>query len=312
MLCPHCDYNVVGCESEICPECGQPYDRARLTAWAAACDSKALPCPDLDGRNLGLAVWGMTFFQPTRLGRLFSPSPSLERAFWFGMAMRGLSILPASIAALAVSDGKAAPGMLIAAPGIVGGSLACEYIPPRRLGEGVGYLGLGFILATAIGPSLGLSLAESYGYRASFGASAVLFGVATLLMLLIPHRRQLRVQEASTEHARIRLGDLFASELLIYAALAGIISLSNGVVNTFLNEPVIGPDYNDTGVDDATAPQPVLGEPRFPTPPIPETGFGPVVVNPSPETRAREDDESYGTGSSGLASLFSNLLGGGS
>ena len=85
-----------------------------------------------------------------------------------------------------------------------------------------------------------------------------------------------------------------------------------GVVNTFLNEPVIGPDYNDTGVDDATAPQPVFGEPRFPTPPIPETGVGPVTVNPSPDTRAREYDESYRTGSSGLAGLFSNLLGGGS
>lgn len=85
-----------------------------------------------------------------------------------------------------------------------------------------------------------------------------------------------------------------------------------GVVNTFLNEPVVGPDYNDTGVDDDTAPQPVLGEPRFPTPPIPETGVGPVTVNPSPDTRAREYDESYRTGSSGLAGLFSNLLGGGS
>jgi phospholipid/cholesterol/gamma-HCH transport system substrate-binding protein len=85
-----------------------------------------------------------------------------------------------------------------------------------------------------------------------------------------------------------------------------------GVVNTFLNEPVVGPDYNDTGVDDATAPQPVFGEPRFPTPPIPETGVGPVTVNPSPDSRAGEYDESYGTGSSGLAGLFSNLLGGGS
>ncbi|MFP5322665.1 MAG: MlaD family protein [Acidimicrobiia bacterium] len=85
-----------------------------------------------------------------------------------------------------------------------------------------------------------------------------------------------------------------------------------GVVNTFLNEPVVGPDYNDTGVDDSTAPEPVFGEPRFPTPPIPETRAGPVTVNPSPDTRARAYEGGGGSGSSGLAGLFSNLLGGGS
>lgn len=85
-----------------------------------------------------------------------------------------------------------------------------------------------------------------------------------------------------------------------------------GVVNTFLNEPVIGPDYNDTGVDDTTAPEPLLGEPRIPTPPVPETDVGPVTVNPSPETRAREYDENFGSEPSGLADLLTNLLGGGS
>lgn len=85
-----------------------------------------------------------------------------------------------------------------------------------------------------------------------------------------------------------------------------------GVVNAFLNEPVIGPDHNDAGVDDPTAPQPLFGEPRVPTPPIPETQLGPVIINPSPDTRAREYDESFGTAQPGLAALLSNLLGGGS
>src|SRR3546814_17949828 len=69
-----------------------------------------------------------------------------------------------------------------------------------------------------------------------------------------------------------------------------------GVVNTFLNEPVIGPDYNDVGVDDLTTPDPLLGEPRIPIPPIPETSLGPVTINPSPETR---DRKSVGEGKSG-------------
>lgn len=80
-----------------------------------------------------------------------------------------------------------------------------------------------------------------------------------------------------------------------------------GVVNAFLNEPVIGPDHNATGVDDQTAPEPMFGEPRIPAPPIPETELGPAIVNPSPDTRS-------GTSSSGsgLADLLGALLGGGS
>lgn len=78
-----------------------------------------------------------------------------------------------------------------------------------------------------------------------------------------------------------------------------------GVVNAFVNEPVIGPDHNATGVDDQTAPQPLLGEPRVPTPPIPETGVGPAIVNPSPETRAGASSSG-----NGLEALFDALLGG--
>lgn len=89
-----------------------------------------------------------------------------------------------------------------------------------------------------------------------------------------------------------------------------------GIVNTFLNEPVVGPDYNDAGVDDLSAPQPLLGEPRFPLPPIPETQFGPAIINPSPQTRAAGYERDSGSGSSsegfGLSALFSNMLGGGS
>lgn len=78
-----------------------------------------------------------------------------------------------------------------------------------------------------------------------------------------------------------------------------------GVVNAFVNEPVIGPDHNATGVDDQGAPQPLLGEPRVPTPPIPETGVGPAIVNPSPETRAGASSSG-----NGLEALLGALLGG--
>jgi len=87
-----------------------------------------------------------------------------------------------------------------------------------------------------------------------------------------------------------------------------------GGVTAFVNEPVIGPDHNDVGVDDQTAPDALLGEPRLPLPPIPETGLGPITINPSAQTRAEqyEQNRQSDRGSGGLAALLSNLLGGGS
>ncbi|MHB1319027.1 MAG: MFS transporter, partial [Anaerolineae bacterium] len=127
-------------------------------------------------------------------------------------------------------------GAAFSISGTTNTSLACSYVPPRRLGEGVGYLGLGYILATAVGPSLGLGLADAYGYQVSFGVSAALFALAASLMLLISYRHPQRApREAGERRPRIQLSDLFARELLIYALLAAIISLSNGVVNTFIS-----------------------------------------------------------------------------
>lgn len=126
LLCPHCDYNMSGSESPVCPECGQPVNRESLTAWAMTTGTDLLPCPHLDGHpEAGLIA--MSFFQPSRLGRLLSPRPDFARAYWFGMKMRGLSILPAGIAGLIVSDGAAAPILPASALGILVGSLIAEY-----------------------------------------------------------------------------------------------------------------------------------------------------------------------------------------
>lgn len=76
-----------------------------------------------------------------------------------------------------------------------------------------------------------------------------------------------------------------------------------GIVNAQLSEPIIGPDFNATGVDDSVAPAPLLGTPYLPVPPLPEGTLGPLTVNPD----GSADDSS----SSGLGALLDGLLGGG-
>jgi hypothetical protein len=86
-----------------------------------------------------------------------------------------------------------------------------------------------------------------------------------------------------------------------------------GIVNTFVHEPVIGPDYNQTGVDDSVAPDPLLGTPYVPLPPI-EGELGPLTVNPPTVqdggTGVAPQGQS-GSGAGDLASLLGVLLGGG-
>jgi phospholipid/cholesterol/gamma-HCH transport system substrate-binding protein len=72
-----------------------------------------------------------------------------------------------------------------------------------------------------------------------------------------------------------------------------------GVIDAYASEPRIGPNYNDVGPDDPRGPEPVLGQPRVPLPPVPGTDLGVIAVNPG----------AGGSSQSGLASLFAALYG---
>lgn len=55
-------------------------------------------------------------------------------------------------------------------------TLVSQIIPPKRMGEGIGYFGLSTSLAMSIGPAMGMSLMKEYGFTtlAITGAGAVL------------------------------------------------------------------------------------------------------------------------------------------
>lgn len=58
-------------------------------------------------------------------------------------------------------------------------------IPPTRRAEGTGYFALGSTLATALGPALGLFLAESFTYHLLFWVSLVTAGIGLILGLIL-------------------------------------------------------------------------------------------------------------------------------
>lgn len=90
LFCPHCSYNLRGIESERCPECGRPFDRAAL---------RVSRIPWVHRRQIGRVrafvqtVW-LASFQPGKLAEEINWSVSYSEAQRFRQAVILLNFLP--------------------------------------------------------------------------------------------------------------------------------------------------------------------------------------------------------------------------
>lgn len=123
-------------------------------------------------------------------------------------------------------------GVAFAFSGTVNVTMIATLVPRSRLGEGVGYYGLVNIVATAIGPSLGLSLGEAFGFGLSYSISGLLLFLAAGFALLIPIAKTLMPQNKARKG--IRLEDLVSFKVLPLALLGGLFSMSNGIISSYL------------------------------------------------------------------------------
>jgi len=73
-------------------------------------------------------------------------------------------------------------------------ALASQIIPPARMGEGLGYLGLGTTLALALGPFFGIWLVDEFGYLPLFIVVASFYAAGILMVSLLP-----KIKLASTD-----------------------------------------------------------------------------------------------------------------
>ena len=130
--------------------------------------------------------------------------------------------------------------------------MASYFIPASRMGEGMGYFGLGQVLATAIAPSIGIALAASYGYLVTFVVSAiVVVGVGVLALFLnmpeaavrpLTARPPLTAPPAGETSAgasvrvkkRFSLSLVVAREAVFLALIAGCISFVNSLETGFM------------------------------------------------------------------------------
>lgn len=112
-------------------------------------------------------------------------------------------------------------------------ALATTYMPQKRIGEGVGFMGLGYILATAISPNLGLEISTRFGFKYVFYLSFIVVMIAVVLISIIPYNPPNK-ETLTVNKFQIKINDFFASELTIFAILACLFTFMNGVIGSFL------------------------------------------------------------------------------
>ena len=123
-------------------------------------------------------------------------------------------------------------------------SFATEYIPKERLGEGVALTSFGVVLSIAIGPGIGLWLSDQFGYNICFLISNILCISGAIVISFLPYKHKRTKGEFQLK--KLKLSNMLAMEILPYAFLAGLFSISTQLANSFL--ALLAVDRNIPGV----------------------------------------------------------------
>ncbi len=111
-------------------------------------------------------------------------------------------------------------------------ALVTGFIPKERLGEGIGYYGIGQVLSAIIGPYLGVSIAEKSGFEQLFIIITILSFIAAALLFMLPYPKSQEGQKKSK--AKFSMSSMIAKEVIVYTIIGGIFSFGNGIVSAFL------------------------------------------------------------------------------
>lgn len=130
-------------------------------------------------------------------------------------------------------------GIAFGVSGTANLALVSEYIPDSKTGEGLGYFGIGQVIAQVAGPSLGVYIRDSMGYQMLYLIITVLTAGAVLILLFFSRNEKKEKEEANKRTApaarqRLSFHTLIAKECIVYALVAGLFSAGNGIVNSFL------------------------------------------------------------------------------
>ncbi|MBU9719900.1 MULTISPECIES: MFS transporter [Bacillaceae] len=111
-------------------------------------------------------------------------------------------------------------------------ALVAKYIPRNRIGEGLGYFGLGQVVAQVISPPMGVYIVDAYGFQLLFIVIALLSFIGAALLTLLRYPKSEKTEPKGK--TKVTIHSLFAKEVMVFAAIGGMFSFGNGIVSSFL------------------------------------------------------------------------------
>jgi MFS family permease len=112
-------------------------------------------------------------------------------------------------------------------------ALVSEHIPKERLGEGLGYFGLGQIISRICGPYIGVIIKDKFGYKNLFIIISILTILAVILLLIFKVEKT-NNQKIKKIDRSIGFENLIVKDCIVYALVSGLFSLGNGITSSFL------------------------------------------------------------------------------
>lgn len=131
-------------------------------------------------------------------------------------------------------------GLAFAVSGTATVALISSIVPRKHLGEGIGYHGITHIIATALGPNIGIFIANRFGYNTNFFFAGIAIIISSILITKIPYSHVAssnlseNLSDSDNNRKKISLDDLISFKVLPLALIGGIFSFMNGIVNSFL------------------------------------------------------------------------------
>jgi MFS family permease len=112
------------------------------------------------------------------------------------------------------------------------GTIVSLIVPKERSGEGIGYYGLSQILATAVGPFVGMFLSKYGSYGMIFIVCTIITGISFLISLLLSMPKIKLTEEQLNEIKGFKLANFFESKvipisiigMLVYFSYSGVVS----------------------------------------------------------------------------------------
>lgn len=124
-------------------------------------------------------------------------------------------------------------GVFFGISGTINLTLTSQFVPQKRLGEGIGYLGMATVLGTAVGPNIGLAIMDYWGIRSSFLVAFCVLLTASCCMTFIRYTPE-APKNKTEKNKKFRLREMIALELLPFSFFGGLLMVTNGIVSSYL------------------------------------------------------------------------------